>query len=63
VESGYKVSDSRLSWVPKNEIDLETSHSIQVMNLIEKLEELDDVQAVASTLHITDEIANAFETA
>ncbi len=63
VESGYKVSDSRLSWVPKNEIELETSHSIQVMNLIEKLEELDDVQAVASTLHITDEIANAFETA
>lgn len=63
VESGYKVSDSRLSWVPKNEMDLETNQSVQVMNLIEKLEELDDVQTVASTLHITDEIANAFETA
>jgi YebC/PmpR family DNA-binding regulatory protein len=63
VESGYKVSDSRLGWIPKNEVDLETAHSVQVMNLIDKLEELDDVQSVASTLHITDEVANAFETA
>lgn len=63
VESGYKVSDSGLSWVPKNEMDLDVSQSVQVMNLIEKLEELDDVQKVASTLHITDEVANAFETA
>jgi len=63
VENGYKVSDSQLSWVPKNETDLDTSQSVQVMNLIEKLEELDDVQAVASTLHITDEVVNAFETA
>jgi YebC/PmpR family DNA-binding regulatory protein len=63
VESGYKVSDSSLSWIAKNEVDLDTNHSVQIMNLVEKLEELDDVQAVASTLHITDEIANAFETA
>jgi YebC/PmpR family DNA-binding regulatory protein len=63
VEGGYKVSDSSLTWIAKNELELETGHSVQVMNLIEKLEELDDVQAVASTLHITDEIAQAFETA
>jgi YebC/PmpR family DNA-binding regulatory protein len=63
VESGYKVSDSGLTWVAKNELDLDTTQSLQVMGLIEKLEELDDVQAVASTLHITDEVASAFETA
>jgi YebC/PmpR family DNA-binding regulatory protein len=63
VESGYKVSDSSLTWVAKNEMDLGTSESLQVMNLIEKLEEQDDVQSVASTLHITDEVAQAFETA
>ncbi len=63
VQAGYKVSDSRLTWVPKNEMDLDTNHSIQIMGLIDKLEELDDVQAVASTLHITDEVANAYETA
>jgi YebC/PmpR family DNA-binding regulatory protein len=63
VESGYKVSDSSLTWVAKNEMDLETDDSVQVMGLIEKLEELDDVQSVASTLHITDDVAKAYETA
>jgi len=63
VENKYKVSDSSLTWIAKNEMDLGTSESLQVMNLIEKLEEQDDVQSVASTLHITDEVAQAFETA
>jgi YebC/PmpR family DNA-binding regulatory protein len=62
-EAKYKVSDSSLTWVPKNEMELDVNQSVQVMNLIEKLEELDDVQKVASTLHVTDEIASAFETA
>src|SRR5689334_2399407 len=63
VESGYRVSDSNLTWVAKNEMDLDVDQSLSIMNLVEKLEELDDAQGVASTLHITDEIANAFETA
>jgi YebC/PmpR family DNA-binding regulatory protein len=63
VESGYRVSDSNLTWVAKNEMDLDVDQSLSIMNLVEKLEELDDVQSVASTLHITDEVANAFETA
>jgi YebC/PmpR family DNA-binding regulatory protein len=63
VESGYRVSDSSLTWVAKNEVDLDVDQALSIMNLIEKLEELDDTQSVASTLHITDEVANAFETA
>ena len=63
VENHYRVSDASLVWMPKNEMDLDTDESVQVMGLIEKLEELDDVQSVASTLHITDEIASAFEAA
>ncbi|MEP7285819.1 MAG: YebC/PmpR family DNA-binding transcriptional regulator [Chloroflexota bacterium] len=63
LESKYKVSDSYLTWVPKNEMDLEVNQSVQIMGLLEKLEELDDVQSVASSLHITDEVAEAFETA
>jgi YebC/PmpR family DNA-binding regulatory protein len=61
VESGYKVTDSSMTWVAKNEMDLEASQAVQVMSLIERLEELDDVQSVASTLHITDEVAAAFD--
>jgi len=33
------------------------------MSLIEKLEDLDDVQTVASNLEITDEVASALEAA
>jgi len=62
VQSGYKVSDSNLSWIPKNEVELEDkSKAVQVLGFLEKLEELDDVQGVASTLHVTDEVAEAFE--
>jgi YebC/PmpR family DNA-binding regulatory protein len=60
VGAGYKVADSNLAWVAKNEIDLDKAQGVQVMGVLEKLEELDDVQAVASTLHVTDEIAEAF---
>ncbi len=63
VESGYKVSDSGLQWVAKNELDLEKDEGVQVMGILDKLEELDDVQSVASTLHITDDIAEAYEAA
>ncbi len=60
IGAGYKVADSNLTWLAKNEIDLDTAQGVQVMGVLEKLEELDDVQAVASTLHVTDEIAEAF---
>jgi len=61
VQGGYKVSDSSLTWVAKNEIELEgAAFGIQAMNFLEKLEELDDVQGVSSNLHVTDEQAEAF---
>lgn len=63
VEAGYNVTDSSLTWVAKNEIELAPDEAMQVMGLLEKLEELDDVQNVASTLNITDELAKAMETA
>jgi YebC/PmpR family DNA-binding regulatory protein len=61
VQDGYKVSDAGLRWQAKNEVDVEgQSKGVQVMEFLERLEELDDVQAVASTLHITDELAEAY---
>ncbi|WP_119066779.1 YebC/PmpR family DNA-binding transcriptional regulator [Aggregatilinea lenta] len=62
-EAGYKIEDSELTWVPKNEVELETQQAMQVMGLIEKLEDLDDIQGVASNLRITDEVAAALEAA
>jgi len=58
-EAGYKITDSGLSWLAKNEIELGVEESMQVTSLLEKLEELDDVQNVASNLNISDEVAAA----
>lgn len=61
--AGYKVEDSELQWEAKNESSLGLDKSLQNMRLLDQLEELDDVQAVASNLQITDEVIAALETA
>lgn len=53
--AGIEVEESSLVYEPNNPIALEQAQALQVMNLVEKLEELDDVQNVYSTLEITDE--------
>jgi YebC/PmpR family DNA-binding regulatory protein len=61
--AGYEVEESELRWVAKNETELPTEKAVQNMRLMEQLEELDDVETVATNLQITDAIAEAFETA
>jgi transcriptional/translational regulatory protein YebC/TACO1 len=61
--AGYEIDDALLQWVAKNETELEVEKALTNMRLMGELEELDDVQAVASNLQITDEIIAAFETA
>jgi YebC/PmpR family DNA-binding regulatory protein len=55
-EAGYTLQEFELTWVAKNEVALSTDEAVKVMNLIEKLEELDDVENVSSNLDITDEV-------
>lgn len=62
-EAGYEIEESGLRWEAKNETELPAEKALQNMRLMERLEELDDVQAVSSNLMITDDIAAAFETA
>jgi YebC/PmpR family DNA-binding regulatory protein len=62
-KAGFTIDERELIWVPKNEIALSTSDAVQVMGLIEKLEDVDDVQSVASNLEITDEVAAALAAA
>src|SRR5690606_19214024 len=62
-EAGYKVTESELRWEAKNESAVDVDKAVQNMRLLERLEELDDVQLVASNLLITEEVASAFETA
>ncbi len=61
--AGYEVEESELRWEAKNETEVEVDKALQNMRLHDSLEELDDVQSVASNLLITDDVIAAFETA
>ncbi len=61
--AGYEVENSELRWIAKNETEVSADKTVQNMRLMNDLEELDDVQAVATNLLITDEAVSAFETA
>ncbi len=62
-DAGYRISEAELYWEPQNESELSPDRALANMKIAEQLEELDDVQSVASNLLITDAVAAAFETA
>lgn len=59
--AGHEVKGAELVMVPQNTTELSVSDAKKVMRLVDKLEELDDVQNVYHTLEITDEIAAALD--
>lgn len=61
MDNDYKSDDAELRWFPQQELSVSMKSAIQNMRIMEKLEELDDVQTVSSNLDITDEIVQAFE--
>ena len=58
---GIEVKGSELTMVPTTPTDVSVSDAKKVQRLLDKLDELDDVQNVYSTMNITDEIAAALE--
>lgn len=53
---GFDVDEASLRYVASTPVELEQQQTIQVLRLIEKLEDLDDVQQVYSNLEISDEV-------
>ena len=51
----YTIQDAEVTMQPKTMISLSPADTLQVMNLIETLEELDDVSKVYSNLEISEE--------
>ena len=47
--------DAELRMVPKQELELDTSRTLQVLKVIENLEDMDDVQSVYSNLKMSEE--------
>lgn len=63
LRGSYKVEEAMLRWEAQNQTEVEASKALQNMKIMDQLEELDDVQSVASNLMITDALAAEFEKA
>jgi YebC/PmpR family DNA-binding regulatory protein len=61
MEQKIPVVGAEKTMRPKTQVEPEEKEALAAMRLIEKLEDLDDVQKVYSNLHVTDEIAAKFE--
>ncbi|MBM2842273.1 MAG: putative transcriptional regulatory protein [Anaerolineales bacterium] len=61
--AGLKAEEAGLRMLPNNTVDLPSDQTVQVMRVVETLEDLDDMQLVFSTLHVSDEAVALLETA
>lgn len=55
------VESSELQMVPKSMVQLEDKAALQTLKLLEKLEEIDDVQAVFTNADIPDSVAAGYQ--
>jgi len=55
-----RILSAEVTMVPKTKIDLGEKESMQTLRLLEKLEDLDDVQNVYTNAEIADEYAEAY---
>ncbi len=62
-DDGIEFETAELSMVPKTTMELSEKQTLQVMNVIDELEDLDDTQQVYSNLDISDEVMSAYEAA
>lgn len=60
MEAGLKVTAAELSLVPKVAVALEPKDAEQVLRLLDKLEDLDDVQRVYSNAEFSDDAIAAY---
>lgn len=59
--AGFKLEEANVLYDPNAPLELEQQAAVQVMNFIEKIEDLDDVLNVYSTLDVTDEAMAAMD--
>ena len=56
------VASAELSLLPKTTVELDEKASLQTLKLLDKLEELDDVQRVYSNVDFSDEVIDKYRT-
>ena len=60
-EQGIEIESAELTKVPKTTVNLGDKEALQTLKLLDKLEELDDVQRVHSNAEFPDEVLEAYE--
>jgi YebC/PmpR family DNA-binding regulatory protein len=60
-EQGANLTGAELAMVPKTQISLEAKEAAQTLRLMERLEDLDDVQKVYTNLEISEEALAEYE--
>jgi len=60
-ESEFEISSAEKTYVPKSTMSLGVSDTLKVLRLLERLEDLDDVQRTFSNLEISDQAMAAYE--
>ena len=56
-----KVTSAETAMVPKTMLELEAKDAVAVLKLVERLEDLDDVQKVYTNLELSEEVLKEFE--
>ena len=56
LDGKYKITDADTRMIAKTQVALSPAESLQVLNLVEHIEELDDVVQVDSNLELTEEV-------
>lgn len=60
LDAGYEVSSAELAMLPKTPIHIEGQDAVQVLKLLDRLEDLDDVQRVYSNAEFPDDVLAAY---
>ena len=63
VAAGLEVEKAELGRVAQAPLDLEERQAVQVLRLVDKLEDLDDVRKVDTNLNLREEVVAAYATA
>lgn len=60
-ELNVEVEEANISWIPTSTVSLDVESAQKVLALVEKLEDLDDVQNVYHNLELTEDLEKALQ--
>ena len=60
-QKNIPIASAELSMVPKTTVELEEKAALQTLRLLDRLEELDEVQSVSSNANFTDSVLEKYQ--